>query len=153
MIKKLTYILILLIFASTASFAEKIPVKIAPTKMISTHHDEIELGDNIPFEIVNDVYIDDKIYLKKGTIVLGTVDFVHPNGWAGDNAEIWFKSFSVKQPNCKNFDIDYSLKIKGNSERANNIKQALAYYVIRLVRGSEIFIEPDSKIYNIFIEH
>lgn len=153
MIKKISCILILLISTANVSFAEKMPVKISPIKVISTHHDEIELGDKIPFEVVNDVYDNGKLYIKKETLVIGTVDFIHPNGWAGDNAEIWFKNFLILMPDKNNIKLDYTLKIVGNSNKANNIKQAIAYYIIRLVRGSEIFIEPDTKIFNIFIEH
>lgn len=152
MIKNFIYILILFIFAANPCFADKIPVKIAPTKVISTHHDEVELGDKIPFEVVNNIYIDNKLYIKKGTTVIGTVDFLHPNGWAGDSAEIWLNHFLIMIPEKKNINADYTLKIVGNSSKANNIKQAIAYYIIRLVRGSEVFIEPDTKIFNIFIE-
>ena len=152
MIKIFIYILSFLLLTAPAAIAEKISVKIAPAQIISTHHDEVELGDKIPFEVVNDVTIDGKLYIKKGTIIYGTVDFVHPNGWAGDNAEIWFKTFLITTSENKKINVDYTLKIKGNNDKANNIKQALAYYILRLIRGSEIYVEPDTKIYNLFIE-
>lgn len=152
MIRKIIYILFLLILVINPSFAEKIPVKITPIQIISTHHDEVEIGDLMPFQVVNDVYVDGKLYLKKDTIIIGKVDFVHPNGWAGDSAEIWFNTFYIKSLDNKTFSVDSPLKIIGNSDKANNFKQAAAYLIIRAVRGAEIFIEPDTKVFNIFIE-
>ncbi len=78
MIKKVIFMFLLFVFAVPA-YAEKIPVKIAPVQIISTNHDEIEVGDKITFEVVNDVYKDNKLFIKKGSTVKGTIDFVHPN--------------------------------------------------------------------------
>lgn len=150
--KSLLFILILITSMFQAANAEKIPVRIAPTEIISTHNDEVEIGDWINFEIVNDVYSDDKLYLAKGTIVSGFVDFFHPNGWAGDNAEIKIKSFETVDVNCKKIIINYPLIIIGNSKKTNDFKQYISWVFTGFIRGSEIFIEPDTIIFNIFLE-
>lgn len=145
-------------------FAEKIPVKITPIQIISTHHDETEIGDWINFEIIEDVYFDDNIYLKKGTKVIGVVDYVHNNGWLGDAAEVTFKKFVTADVNHKRVEIDYPVLLNGNILLKDQSKQ----YAIRvldnianmidfipifaLVRGSEIQLEPDTKTFSIFIE-
>lgn len=151
---KLLLCLILILVSSMPQivFAEKIPVKITPIEIISTNNDEIEIGDWINFAIVNDVYIDNKIYLRKGTPIIGFVDFFHPNGWAGDNAEIKFKTFKTTDKNDKTVTINYPLNISGNTMKATDIKQYISWVVTIFVRGSEIYVEPDAKIFNIFIE-
>lgn len=168
--KKIIYSLLLLLFIILPSYAEKIPVKISPIQVISTHHDEIEVGDWIKFTTVNDVYIDDKLYIKKNTDVIGIVDFFHPNGWGGDAADVVFKKFYTTDINNQKVTISYPLDINGNAEMANNVRDVatnslghfcsyfsyLTYagsnYAGFIFRGAEIYIEPDTKIFNIFIE-
>ena len=157
MIRKLFYIFLLFIVAMPV-FAEKIPVKVAPVQIISTHHDELEVGDKLEFEVVKDVYKDEKLFIKKGTNLIGVVDFVHPNGWFGDGANIKLLNFSTTDVNNKNIEISYPLNIKGGMVRSEtkqywirNIATTFTWLGV-LIRGSEIFVEPDTKIYNIFIE-
>lgn len=149
------------------SFAEKIPVKIEPIQIISTNYDEIEIGDYINFEITKDIYIYDDLYIRKGTTIKGLVDFVHPNGWGGDSANIVFKTFYTTDINGKKVTISYPLEIDGKTEMANttrsvgnnvivnfatNFIHPVCVYLGFIVRGAEISVEPDTTIYNIFIE-
>lgn len=150
--KKYFLLTIFLILFSHAAFAEKISVRIEPAQIISTHHDETEIGDWIEFKAVNDVYISDKLYIKKGTPVWGFVEFFHPNGWAGDSAEIQFKTFKTTDVNREKITINYPLVISGNSLKANDIKQYISWELTSFLRGSEIYIEPDKKVFNLFIE-
>ncbi len=165
--------LIMLCCASGLSVnAEKIPVRIAPLQAISTHHDEVETGDWIKFEIADDVYENDKIYIKRNTEVTGIVDFVHSNGWGGDCAQIYFKKFYTTDVNDKKVEINYPIEINGRTEMANASRdvpeRTLQYvpyffsygrfvaiglrYMPFVVRGAEILVEPDTKTYNLFIE-
>lgn len=155
--KKILFTCLLILFAQ-AAFANNIPVKITPAQIISTHHDEIELGDYINFKIVKDVYVDNKLYLKKDTPITGFVEFFHENGWAGDSAEISFNKFRTRDVNGREVIINYPLKLVGNNLKANDIKQSLALnltifvqQILALIRGSEIKLEPESKIFNLFI--
>lgn len=158
--KKFFLLFFVLIFALPA-FALKIPVRITPTQIISTHSDEIETGDWLKFEIVNDVYVNDKIYLKKQTPIYGFVDFFHPNGWAGDKAEIKIKTFETRDINDEKVTINYPLDIKENKELVSDTKEWIIEFIseipilsniIFVIRGSEIYIEPDTNVFNIFIE-
>lgn len=154
MIKKMFIISLLFIFAMPA-FAEKIPVKIAPTQIISTKHDEIEVGDKIEFEVVNDVYKDNKLFIKKGSAITSIVDFVHPNGWFGDAANIKLINFSTTDVTDKKVEISYPANIKGGIIRSETKQYWIKYFLNYLgfiIRGAEISVEPDTKIYNIFIE-
>lgn len=164
--KKLLLTLILLtgIFSAPV-FAEKIPVKLENTKLISTHHDEIQLGDYIPFRIANDVYINKKLYIKKDTKVIGLVDFVQDNGWAGYGAEVRFKNFTTKDANEKVVTIISPITLDGNAETYASTVNYMAdkgifitYFlgkfsdIFMFVRGHEIKIEPEHASFNIFIE-
>lgn len=165
--KKLFLVFIIFIGTCIPSFAEKTSVKIEPAQLISTNLDEIETGDYINFEIAKDVYLNDNLYIKKTTPVKGLVDFVHPNGWGGDSAEIVFKNFYTTDINGKKIVISYPLIINGQIEMANNIRSVSSKVVVDLatrfikpvciylgfiVRGAEINIEPDTRVFNIFIE-
>ena len=177
--KKLFLAILTFSLFTLPSFAEKIPVKIAPIQVISTNHDEVEIGDGINFEVVNDVYVNDNLYIKKGTTVKGVVDFFHPNGWGGDSADIVFKTFYTTDVTNKKITISYPLEVNGRTEMTNSIRsvsddritkvtpQIIPHYFpfLRLpcigweylnylgfvVRGAEINVEPDTQIYNIFI--
>lgn len=161
MIKKIILILILNFAIILPVFAEKIPVRITPVQVISTHHDEIEVGDWIKFEVVNDVYSGDNLYVSKGTKIVGIVDFVHPNGWAGDGAQIKFKKFVTTDVNNKKVIINYPLDILNNGEMATSLRQTSVQILpvvvsfvgdlAACIRGAEIFIEPDTTVYNLFL--
>jgi hypothetical protein len=178
--KKIFLTFLICLFFTLPSFAEKIPVKIEPIQVISTNYDEVEVGDYINFEVVKDVYVNDDLYIKKHTHAKGLVDFVHPNGWGGDSADIVFKTFYTTDIKDKKVTISYPLEINGKAEMGNSIRRIsderittvapraiphffpnfrLPYigwgylnYVGFVIRGSEIFVEPDTTIYNIFIE-
>lgn len=132
--------------------AGKIPVKISPVQIISTNHDEVETGDWINFEATHDVYVNDKLYIRKNTPISGFVDIVHPNGWANDKAEIYISKFDFNDTNNKRCETNSPLRIQTVPDAKPHIKELFTYYVLGTFRGSEIFIEPDTKIYNIFIE-
>jgi len=167
--KKFILILFLFILIALPSDAEKIPVKITPIQIISTNHDEIEVGDWIKFVTVNDIFLNDKVYIKKDTDIVGIVDFVHQNGWGGDSAEICFKTFYTQDVNNKKIVISYPLDINGNLEMATNTRDVASQGLTSLkyihsltnipfirdaafiLRGAEIFVEPDTRIFNIFL--
>lgn len=150
--KKIIILFLTFFVSISCVYAEKIPVRITPTQIISTVHDEIQLGDWVDFEIMNDVYADGKMYLKKGTLIIGVVDFVHENGWVKDKAEIRFKTFYTKDINDKKVEIDYPLALTQKILVKNNVKKLTFQEIESLIRGQEIYIEPDTVFFNIFIE-
>lgn len=156
--KKILFILISFLYAFSPAYAEKIPVKITPAQLISTHHDEIQVGDWIHFETVNDVYLDDKLYIKKDTKIVGVVDYAHENGWMADSADITIKNFKTLDVNDKKIDIYSPIEIKGGNFMETDARDTVTYatYVVTwlafFVRGAEINIEPDTRTYNLFIE-
>lgn len=152
MIKKNILFILLFFMLTIPVFAEKIPVKIAPAQIISTNHDEVEVGDWIKFEAMNDVYVGGNLFIKKHSPIYGFVDFIHPNGWANDKAEICINKFYLKDTNNKKYEINSHLKIETVLGSKPLSKDLFNYYVLGTFRGSEIYIEPNTKIFNIFIE-
>lgn len=158
--KKIVLLIVFLLLSGVMPvFAEKVPIKIAPIQVISTHHDETEIGDWIDFEVVDDVFIDDELFLTKGTKVIGTVDFVHPNGWLGDAAEVSFKKFVTLDSKHKKVEIYSPVLLNGNRLLKDQSKQCLIGVfnnilpIFIFVRGSEIYLEPDTQTFALFIEN
>lgn len=149
--KRIILALAYLIIFSSPSFAEKAPVCITPSQMISTQHDEIQIGDWVEFQVVNDVYLSDKLYIKRDTPLIGVVDFVHPNGWAKDSAEISFKKFYTVDVANQKVEILSPLIINDKTILEDNLKQIIINDVKSCIRGSELYIEPDTKSFNIFL--
>ena len=147
--------LILGLFFLTGMFsvahAEKLPVKLTSAQTISTIHDEAQIGDWIEFRVVNDVYQGNKLVIKKGTPVIAVIDFVHENGYVQDNAEIQLKKFILKDVNSQKVEFEYPFIISQKLVVKNNVKKSTKRVVLALVRGSEIYIEPDSIIFTVFI--
>lgn len=152
MIRKVLFLILLSMLQILPACAEKIPVKICPAQIISTNHDEVETGDRINFETAHDIYVDGNLYIKKDTQIFGSVGLVHPNGWGNDKAEIYINKFYFNNLNNKQCEIDSPLRIQTVPDAHPKVKDLFAYYVLGMFRGSEIYVEPDTKTYNIFIE-
>src|SRR5574344_719761 len=160
MIKKFYFMLLIMIIMAIPANAVKLPVKISPLQIISTNKDEVEIGDKISFVVVKNVFYKNKILIKSGAEIFGVVDFVHENGWGGDCAEIQFSKFYTTDIIGNRVEINSPLLISGNNEFINrfvhNTKfrqlKMVPMYIGHYIRGSEIFIEPDTESYNIFME-
>lgn len=150
--KKLFLILCLLIFSAQVANAEKLPIKITPAQVISTNHDEIEVGDWIKFKVVNDVYYKENIYISKNTIVTGIVDSVHENGIIADNAEIVFKQFALRDVNNKLVKINYTLILTRDNAECYGFGYKIKKYIGFIFKGNEIYIKPETTTYNLFLE-
>lgn len=155
--KKIFYTFILILIFHTSACAETAYLQITPMEAISTHYDEVEVGDTIEFSAVEAVFQNDKLLINKGQVVLGKVDFIKPNGWLGDPAEITFKKFSTKTVDGKILNINSKLTLDGNKSRNSEFKEGVAtlprllYIVTFWIRGSEIGLLPNSEVFSIEI--
>ncbi len=145
----------LVVFFSNYINSEDTPVKIIPAQLISTSHNEIEVGDKIKFETAKDVYKNGKLYIKKGTPVYGLVDYVSENGWAYDNAQIDLKKFYTKSFEGKKITINSHLAINGFDilkYKGKKYAQFFNYCGIAF-RGKEVEIIPgkDNIEFNIWL--
>lgn len=154
MIKKLASIILFFLLISNIALAvEKIPILITPSQIISTDKDEIEFGDSIEFKVAKDVYKDDRLCIKKGAPVVAEVDYVSPNGWAGDSAFVLIKKFKIFDSNNKWINVPYTLKISGRNCKnpAHNFLRTGFHYLAILIRGDEVFLNPNQQNFNIFM--
>ena len=150
--KKIFLILFIILTIAPCARAEKYPVKITPAQIISTHHDAIQSGDWIRFKTVNDVYVNNQLYIAKNTPVIGIVDQIHQNGFYIDNAEIKFERFITKTVTNKRVEINQTLYLNRKDYLTKSFGDKIVKYIGVVFRGSEILIEPESMVYNIFLE-
>lgn len=149
--KKLLLIIVcMLTFAPIAS-AEKLPIKITPTQVISTHTDEIEVGDWIKFKTVNDIFYKNKLFIKKDTPIVGVVDHVHENGLIADNAEIIFQTFYVRNVEKDLVKFNYPLYIGRRNSVCKTFGDKIEKYFLVIFKGNEVDVQPESTVYNLFL--
>lgn len=150
-------LLLIVIFIGMGAFAyEKLPVKVTLLNTITTANDEIEVGDIIPFEVVRDVYRNDKIIIPNGTIIYGTVDYVYENGWCFDNAQIELKNFEIAYyPDGKREKFQSNLTIDGLDTLKYYYPKWKRFfqYIGTVFRGKEIDLTPHHEIvFNLWYE-
>lgn len=153
--KKLTLFLSLIFLFSPPAFAEKIPVKIELNQFVSTEADNaFEVGDEIEFRVVNDVYSKGNLFVRKNTPVYGIIDFIHDNGWVGDCAEIRLNTFVFKDANGKKISTDFPLDIdrQYNTENKKKNFRSCKMIFLSIFRGNELNILPNTLSFNIIIE-
>ena len=143
------------VFFSDYINSENTPIKIKPAQNISTCYDEIQVGDIIKFSTVKDVYKNGKLYIKKGTPIYGTVDYVSENGWSYDNAQIDLKKFKTKTIDGKIINFISPLSINGFDilkYKGKRIAQFFNYCGVAF-RGKEVEIIPskDNIEFNIWL--
>lgn len=131
---------------STIDNGVVIPIK--PMEPISTTNDNLELLDIIEFIVINDVYKQGKLYIKKGTPIYGIVDSIDENGWCADNAAVYFKKFKTKDIDNKKITINADLIIDGFEIikfKSDRMKQFFNY-IPTFIRGKEVDIKEVDDI-------
>lgn len=155
--KKLIILFLFCASLSNIAFAEQTSVKIVPAQNIKTCYDEIEVGDKIKFKVLNDIYKNERLYIKKGTEIIGIVDHLKDNGWLGDSAEINLKTFIIKDVNGNIIKTNSDLKINGFQELKYLYpqKERFFQYAGLMFRGKEIDINPTEDIskFNIWLNY
>lgn len=121
-----------------------ISLKIQPNELVSTCNDEIQIKDIIHFKTVEDIYKNKKLFIKKGSNVLGYVDFIEENGWNYDNAQIDIKEFKTRDVDGNLVVINSPLSINGFEilKYKSNKSAQFFNYIGVLFRGKEIEIIP-----------
>lgn len=132
-----------------------IVITIKPKNRITTVHDDLETGDIVEFTVTNDVYKNNKLYIKANTPIYGILDYVEDNGWVGDNANIGFKKFVTYDVNGVKTIFNSDLNISGLDilKYKHNKTAQFFNYIGVVFRGKEVDItENDSNItFNLII--
>jgi len=150
--KKLLFLVLIIIFIVQSANAEKLPIKITPIQEISTCKDEIEVGDWVKFKVLNDVYYNENIYIQKDTVVTGVVDSVHENGIIADNAEIKFKKFMLRDVKNNLLTINHTLVLNRDNFECYKFLDKMTKYVGFIFKGNEVYVKPETTVYNLFLE-
>lgn len=145
-----------LIVKNKTSKSEIIPIKIKPSKKITTCHDETQTGDILKFKTIKDVYTNNELFIKKNSPVIGYVDYVQDNGWQYDNAQIDIKKFKTRDINGNLIEINSLLEINGFEllKYKSNRPAQFFNYIGSYFRGKEVEIEPEKDtnvIFNIWL--
>ncbi len=93
---------------------ESIPIKLQITKNISTKKGKVYEGQNIEFKTIEDVFYNNEILLKRGTIVKARVETYINRGMNGIPATIIIDNFEI--PNIKKEKLK-SIYIKKGANR------------------------------------
>lgn len=140
-------LILTIILTITPVFAEKIPVIINPAQIITTTHDEIETGDIIRFKTKQDVYKNNKLFIKKDSPVIGIVDYLNENGWGHDNAQIDIKTFKTRDVNDNLLILNSPLYINGFELLKYKSKRFAQFFnYIGTWRGKEVDIKPNDNV-------
>lgn len=75
---------------------EKIPIKLKPTKKISTKEDEIQEGQIITFKVTEDVFYKNQRIVEKGTIATAKIETYITKGMNGLPGTIIIDKFSFE---------------------------------------------------------
>lgn len=147
--KKIVFVVFMYLFMAMNVFAadNKVAIKIMPLEKISTANDEIEVGDKVPFKVIDDVYRNKRLFIKKDTTMYGTVDFVKENGWFGNNAQVGFKTFRVRNTAGKltTFNSELSLDGFDTLKWFNPKWKRFFNYCSIVFRGNEVDINPKTS--------
>lgn len=75
---------------------EKIPIKLNITETISTKKGDISDGQEIKFKVKENVFYNNQLFIKKGTIVTAKVETTIERGMNGLPATIIIDNFTIK---------------------------------------------------------
>ena len=75
---------------------EKIPIKINITEPISTKNDDIYDKQEVKFKVKEDVFFNNQLFIKQGTIVTANVETTIDRGMNGLPATIIIDNFKIK---------------------------------------------------------
>ncbi|MBS4759184.1 MAG: hypothetical protein KHX03_00615 [Clostridium sp.] len=113
-----------------------------------------EIGERIPFKVVKDVKVNDKIVIRKDTIVYAKIGEVSPRAMGGAPAEMTIEQFEIKDENGNIKPLDGSISSSGYSlsfwiglaELATTpFLFGLAVPLLRLLPGGQAVVSPRKK--------
>lgn len=145
---------IVLCFYNTA-FSKEVIVKVVPEKEISTANGSLQEGDSIDMIASEDVYLDSKLFIKKGEPVRGIVTSLVNNDFTCQTASIYAENFKVKNVDGK------IVKLKGIVYKSGRNHSYLTQYfpdtqvlpgLFFFVRGGEVKIVPDKDSFTLYFD-
>lgn len=149
MLKKIVLLSVLLLTVNSLVWAKDIPVQLEAAFKISTANTNMQEGDNLNLVVVDDVYLDSKLYISKGTAVAGLITSLINNGFTCQEASIYAENFRVKTVDGK------TIKLKGVVHKEGRNHSLVTQYLpigYHFIRGGEAEILPQKDIFTLYFE-
>lgn len=151
--KKGIFTILILYLALTLSaktaFAQSIPVKLTSAQKITTCDRTLQEGDSIKLVTTEDIFVNSKLLIKKGTETEGVITSLVDNYFASVPASIYAEQFRIKD-------------VRGNILKLNGIvyKSGRSHWMFNqflpitatIIRGGEAFILPNKDFYTLHLE-
>lgn len=138
-----------LIFQAKAAFAESIPVKLTSEQKITTCNRNLQEGDNITLITTDDIFVNSKLLIKKGTQTEGLITSLVDNDFESVPASIYAEQFKIKDVNGKIRKLNGVVFKEGRNHWMLN--QFLPF-VATIIRGGESFILPNKDFFTLHME-
>lgn len=148
MLKNIIFVLIIFL-CSPYVVAKEIPVKIKPITKITTANTNLQEGDNVNFEVVDDVLVNSHIYFKKGAEVVGEITSIEDNDYLYTPAKLYIEDFKARNTDGN------MIKMNGAIFKAGNDHSWLTQFIplpFVYLRGGEVQIKPKEDIFILFLK-
>lgn len=155
MLKRIFMAFFILFCFRSAVFSKEIVVKVVPEREISTADRSLQEGDDINLITSEDVYVDSKLFIKKGEQVQGVVTSLVDNDFTCQSASIYAENFKVKTVDGK------TVKLNGivykNGRNHNYVTQYIpdnlgAANLFFFIRGGEAKIVPNKDSFTLYLD-
>lgn len=131
------------------TFAKTILVQVKPIQKITTTNSKLQEGDNVDFIVVNDVFLNSKLYLKMDEPVVGTITSLKPNNFLYEPASVYIENFVTKNVYGKKVKLDGIIYKKGNDYSL--ITQFIPFPLFAL-KGGHVKIKPVKDVFTLYLE-
>ena len=149
MFKKCFLSLILFFCCFNYSFAKEVDVVIEPTHKITTSNPNLREGDDVDFIAAQDVFLNSKLYIKKGSPAVGIVTSIENNDFLYKEASLYAENFKVENIDGKMVKLTGIIYKTGNKHQ--NITQLIPA-ALWVIRGGEVQIKPQKDTFTLFLE-
>lgn len=155
MLKRILLIFLILICFNNIAFSKEISVKVVPASEISTSNPSLQEGDNINLFTAEDMYVDSKLFIKKGEQVQGVITSLVNNDFTCQSASIYAENFKVKNTDGKIVKLSGIVYKNGRSH--NYFTQYLPDHILHpglffFIRGGEAKIMPGKDSFTLYLD-
>jgi len=151
MYKKLLLIFLLTVFTHSIAFSQEIPVKVETLVKISTSDVKMQEGDDIIFVVADDVFLNGKLYIKKGTNASGIITSLVNNGFTCQEASIYAENFKVKTVKGVTVKLSGIVYKKGRNHWMLTQFIPTEMTVGNFIRGGEVEIMPQKDVFTLYL--
>lgn len=149
MFRKIFFIFAVIVFSTQIAYSKDVLVQIRPVEKITTSNPNLKEGDSLNFVVDKDVYLNSKLYLKRGEQVVGIITSLEENGFTCKEASIYVENFRVKNTDGKEIKLNGIIYQKG---RDHALFTQFLPLVPELIRGGEVQVDPEKDTFMLYLE-